>query len=69
MHVSMDYLGERYVYKFVCDPEALFQMAIAENQRYSVTQSLSNRLLGDVVLVSFNMVYRDEDSILDQIYE
>ncbi|XP_023335950.1 uncharacterized protein LOC111707151 [Eurytemora carolleeae] len=25
--------GERYVYKFVCDPEALFQMAVAENQR------------------------------------
>ncbi len=26
-------LGERYVYKFVCDPEALFQMALAENHR------------------------------------
>ena len=25
--------GERYVYKFVCDPEALFQMALAENHR------------------------------------
>ncbi|XP_059082587.1 ETS translocation variant 4-like isoform X2 [Tigriopus californicus] len=25
--------GERYVYKFVCDPEALFQMAVAENHR------------------------------------
>jgi hypothetical protein len=23
----------RYVYKFVCDPEALFQMALAENHR------------------------------------
>ena len=28
-----------------------------------------NSLLGDVVLDSFNMVYRDEDSILDQICE
>ena len=26
-------LGERYVYKFVCDPDALFQMALAENHR------------------------------------
>lgn len=23
----MEFLGERYVYKFVCDPEALFNMA------------------------------------------
>ena len=36
---------------------------------YSVTQSLSNSFLGDVVLDSFNMVYRDEDGILDQKYE
>ena len=25
--------GERYVYKFVCDPEALFTMAFPDNQR------------------------------------
>ncbi|XP_057587639.1 ETS translocation variant 1 isoform X5 [Hippopotamus amphibius kiboko] len=25
--------GERYVYKFVCDPEALFSMAFPDNQR------------------------------------
>ncbi|KAF7656419.1 hypothetical protein LDENG_00041410, partial [Lucifuga dentata] len=25
--------GERYVYKFVCDPEALFSLAFPENQR------------------------------------
>uniref|UniRef100_A0A8B9HKU8 ETS variant transcription factor 5b n=1 Tax=Astyanax mexicanus TaxID=7994 RepID=A0A8B9HKU8_ASTMX len=25
--------GERYVYKFVCDPEALFSMAFSDNQR------------------------------------
>ena len=36
---------------------------------YSVTQSLYNSLLGDVVLDSFNTVYRDEDSILDQTYK
>ena len=35
---------------------------------YSVTQSLCNSLLGDVVLDSFNTVNRDEDSILDQTY-
>lgn len=27
------FIGERYVYKFVCDPDALFQMALAENHR------------------------------------
>ena len=26
-------LGERYVYKFVCDLNALFQMSLAENHR------------------------------------
>ena len=36
---------------------------------YSITQTLSNSLLGDVVLDSYNIVYWDEDSILDQIYE
>lgn len=25
--------GERYVYKFVCDPEALFSMVFPDNQR------------------------------------
>lgn len=28
--------GERYVYKFVCDPEALFSMAFPDNQRPSI---------------------------------
>ena len=36
---------------------------------YSVTQSLCNSLLEDVVLDSFNTVYRDEDIILDQTYQ
>ena len=31
--LNMKISGERYVYKFVCDPEALFQMALAENHR------------------------------------
>lgn len=25
--------GERYVYKFVCEPEALFSLAFPDNQR------------------------------------
>lgn len=28
--------GERYVYKFVCNPDALFSMAFPENQRPSI---------------------------------
>ena len=35
---------------------------------HSVTQSYANSFWGDVVLDSFNNVYRDEDNILDQIY-
>ena len=36
---------------------------------YSVTQSKSTSPLGYVVLDSFDKVYRDEDSILDQTYQ
>ena len=36
---------------------------------YSITQSLCNSFLGDVVLENFNTVYRDEDRILDQTYQ
>ena len=36
---------------------------------YSVMQSDGNRFCGDVVLDSFNMAYKDTDSILDQKYE
>ena len=32
-------------------------------------QSVGNSLCGDVVSKSFNKKYRDEDSILDQIYK
>ena len=34
-----------------------------------VMQSDRNSFCGDVVLDSFNMAYRDEDSILYQIYK
>ena len=50
--------------KFQCKP--YFQYI---KYRYSVTQSLSNSLLGDVVLDSFNKVNRAKDSILDQTYQ
>ena len=36
---------------------------------YSVMQSDQNSLGSDVVLDSFNMPYRNEDNIIDQIYE
>ena len=32
-------------------------------------QSDGNSFCGDVVLNSFNKVYRDEDNILDQVYK
>ena len=35
---------------------------------YSVMQSDGNSFCGNVVLDSFNKAYRNEDSILDQIY-
>lgn len=31
--LSFQVAGERYVYKFVCDPDALFSMAFPDNQR------------------------------------
>ena len=36
---------------------------------YSVTQSKSTSFSGYDVLNSINMVYRDQDSILDQTYQ
>ena len=36
---------------------------------YSVVQSDWNSFCGDVVLYSFNMAYRHEDSVLDQKYD
>ncbi|KAJ8962151.1 hypothetical protein NQ318_018108, partial [Aromia moschata] len=35
--------GERYVYKFVCDPEALFNMAYGSHSDNSVKPQLGNR--------------------------
>lgn len=34
--------GERYVYKFVCDPEALFSMAFPDNQRPNLKLDLDS---------------------------
>ncbi|MED6271498.1 ETS translocation variant 5 [Characodon lateralis] len=34
--------GERYVYKFVCDPEALFSMAFPDNQRPNLKMDLDS---------------------------
>lgn len=34
--LHMQVAGERYVYKFVCDPDALFSMAFPDNQRPSL---------------------------------
>lgn len=31
--LSPQVAGERYVYKFVCEPEALFSLAFPDNQR------------------------------------
>ena len=39
------------------------------NMMYSVMQSDGNSFCGDVVLDSFNVEYRNEDSILDQIWK
>ena len=38
-------------------------------QRYSVMRSDGNRFCGNVVLDSFHMVYRHDDSVLDQKFE
>lgn len=34
--ISLQVAGERYVYKFVCEPEALFSLAFPDNQRPSL---------------------------------
>lgn len=36
--------GERYVYKFVCDPEALFSMAFPDNQRPVLKTDLERQI-------------------------
>ncbi|TRY85685.1 hypothetical protein DNTS_013269 [Danionella cerebrum] len=36
--------GERYVYKFVCDPEALFSMAFPDNQRPVLKTELERQI-------------------------
>ena len=39
--------GERYVYKFVCDPEALFQMA-GPGDRLKVEQEQANQVESNI---------------------
>ena len=45
-----------------------FESAPEDVQRYAII-IIINSFLGDDVLDNFIMAYRDEDSILDQIYE
>ena len=45
-------LGERYVYKFVCVPEALFQMALAENHRNALKAEAASVLKASNVVVA-----------------
>ena len=46
----------------------LNHFGLVDIQIYSVMQSDGNSFCGDVVLGSFNVSYRDEDSILEQMY-
>jgi len=36
--------GERYVYKFVCEPEALFSLAFPDNQRPALKAELERQI-------------------------
>lgn len=58
--------GERYVYKFVCDPEALFSMAFPDNQRPLLKTDIERRINEEdtVPLSHFDesMVYMQEGS-------
>lgn len=38
--IALQVAGERYVYKFVCNLEALFSMAFPDNQRPSLKSDL-----------------------------
>ena len=44
-------------------------LMLFESFTYGVMHSDGNSFFGDVVLVSFNMSYRDEESILEQKHE
>lgn len=39
----LDFIGERYVYKFVCDPEALFNMAYGNHLDGALRNQSSSR--------------------------
>lgn len=36
--------GERYVYKFVCEPEALFSLAFPDNQRPALKSEFDRQI-------------------------
>lgn len=57
--------GERYVYKFVCDPDALFNMAYGNN--CADQQSLSSSCRGSSI-GTFNAAATLNDSNLTQAY-
>lgn len=41
---SLQVAGERYVYKFVCEPEALFSLAFPDNQRPALKAELERQI-------------------------
>lgn len=41
---ALQVAGERYVYKFVCEPEALFSLAFPDNQRPALKAELDRQV-------------------------
>ncbi|NXT81290.1 ETV4 protein, partial [Zapornia atra] len=64
--------GERYVYKFVCEPGALFSLAFPDNQRPALKAELTRQLSEeDTVPLSHldeNPTYLPEPGSLPQLY-
>lgn len=44
LSLSLQVAGERYVYKFVCEPEALFSLAFPDNQRPALKAELERQV-------------------------
>lgn len=42
--LSLQVAGERYVYKFVCEPEALFSLAFPDSQRPALKAELDRQV-------------------------
>ena len=61
--------GERYVYKFVCDPEALFSMAYGGNDRKDIISSdpikSSSSCYTDVISVNATRSYSFQQYLSD----